>query len=207
MQTRQRQTMSEVTVQHTLAEWRNRTQVGEPFSRTVTSRTCNGVFICHLLQPVLRHQLSPCVNQTSPHKPEKWMDCEPHLAARHLSRNAQERPCHSQEGHTGGTTPALQPQEHRVHNTSVALKAAARAQPPSSLISIVVEVKVTSATYSSREDRTYVPRSCVEHTSDRRRQPCECDDAGCKADRTPTFHTVFCWSRTVWPEKKNVQKL
>ena len=37
MQTRQRQTMSEVTVQHTLAEWRNRTQVGGLIARTVTT--------------------------------------------------------------------------------------------------------------------------------------------------------------------------
>ena len=47
----------------------------------------------------------------------------------------------SQEGHTGGTTPALQPQEHCVHNTSVALKAAARAEPPSSPILLSIEVQ------------------------------------------------------------------
>ena len=100
-----------------------------------------------------------------------------------LSRNAQERPCHSQEGHTGGTAPALQPQEHRVHNTSVAPQGGGQSTTALVADLVTIEVQGRSATYLSREDRTYVPRSCVEHTSDRRRQPCECDDAGCKADR------------------------
>ena len=76
------------------------------------------------------------------YKPQECRACEPRLATRHLSRNTEEGPCHAQEGHTGGTTPALQPQESCVHNTSVTFRAAARAEPPSSLILIIVEVQV-----------------------------------------------------------------
>ena len=86
---------------------------------------------------VLRHQLSPYVNQVSPYKPQECRTCEPHLATRHVSRNTEGRPCNPQQGHSGETMPAFKPQENCVHNTSVALKAAARAQAPSSLISLL----------------------------------------------------------------------
>ena len=133
MQTRQRQKMSQVTVQHTLAEWKNQAQVGGLIARTVVTVH---VMMFHMpFVAVLRRQLSLYVDQMSLYKPPEWMDCESHIATRHLSRNTKEGPCLSQDGHIGETTPALQPQEHCVHNTSVALKAAARAQAPSSLIS------------------------------------------------------------------------
>ena len=131
-------------------------------------------------------------NRTSPHA---------------ISRaTTEEGPCHSQEGHTGGTTPALQPQGHCVHNTSVTFKASARAQPPSSLIFLLnLRSKCSTATYLSREDRTRTCHcSCVEHTSDRCRQPCEPDDSGCRADRTPTFHAVPCLSWTPSLQKRDM---
>ena len=132
MWTRQRQKMPQVTVQHMLAEWKNQAQVGGLIARTVVTVH---VMMFHMpFVAVLRHQLSLHVDQMSLYNPPEWMDCESHLATRHLSRNTKEGPILSQDGHTGGTTPALQPQEHCVHNTSVALKAAARAQAPSSVI-------------------------------------------------------------------------
>ena len=133
LNTRQRPTMFEVTIQQPCAGRSNQAHVGGLVACTVVPVH---VMMLHVsFVEVLRHQLSLHVDRMFPYKAEKWMDCEPHLAARLLSRNAQERPCHSQEGHTGGTTPpALQPQEHCVHNTSVAHKAPSRAQPPSSLI-------------------------------------------------------------------------
>ena len=92
----------------------------------------------------LWHQLPLDGDQMPPYKPESCMNCELHLATRHLSRNTEGRPCDPQGGHTGGTTPALQPQENCVHNTSVTFKASARAQPPSSLILFVVRSRYSS---------------------------------------------------------------
>ena len=131
MQTRQRQKMSQETV-----------QTGGLITRTV--------IIVHVVVfnvpfiAALRHQLPLHGDQMPPYKPESCMNRELHLATRHLSRNTEGRPCSPQEGNTGGTTPALQPQESCVHNTSVTLKASARAQPPLLLILFPVRPRYSS---------------------------------------------------------------
>ena len=139
--------MPQVTVQHTLAEWKIKLKLVD----SLLALSQPYMYWCFHLSfaAVLRHQLSLHVDQMSLYRPPEWMDCESHLATRHLSRNTKEGPCHSQERHTGETTPALQPQEHCLHNTSVALKAAARAQPPSSLILLQLRPRFVSDVFVS----------------------------------------------------------
>ena len=124
------------------AERSNHVQTGGLITRTVITVH---VVVFHVpLIAALRHQLPLHGDQMSPYKHKSCMNCELHLATRYLSRNTEGRPCSPQEGNTGGTTPALQPQENCVHNTSVALRAAANAQPPSSLILLLWRSRYSS---------------------------------------------------------------
>ena len=78
-----------MTVQHTLAEWKNQAQVGGLIARTVVTVH---VMMFHMpFVAVLRRQLSLYVDQMSLYKPSEWIDCESHLATRHLSRNRERR--------------------------------------------------------------------------------------------------------------------
>ena len=89
MQTRQRQKMSQITFRQAFTVPSKKAHVGGLIARTVVTVH---VMMFHMpFVEVLRNQLSLKVDQMSPYKPEKWMDCEPHLAARHLSLSCTRR--------------------------------------------------------------------------------------------------------------------
>ena len=88
MQTRQRQKMSQVTVQHALAERSNHAQTGGLITRTVI--TVHVVLFNVPFIAALRHQLPLHGDQMPSYKPESCMNCELHLATRHLWRNTED---------------------------------------------------------------------------------------------------------------------
>ena len=151
----------------------------------------------------LRHQLPLHVDHMPPYKTESCMNCELHLATRHLWRNTEGRPSDPKEDRLEEQRPHFS-HKNVVCTTQVSPSGRRPEQNRPRRGSYSCRDTAPSATYLSREDRAYVPWSYAEHTSDRCRPPCEPDDSGCKADGTPTFHAVSCLSWTPSPRKQKV---
>ena len=140
------------------------------------NRTCIGVFICHLLQYCGIKCRCMSIKCLCTNRRKGWI-------ANRTSSHATSRATRKKDGviHKADTLEKQRPHFSRKKIVYTPQVSPSRQRPEHNRPrrrSHCRRVSALSATYLPRVDPTYVPWSCVEHTSDRCRQPCARDDSG-----------------------------